>query len=203
MPSSHISQPTPEAPRVGRLPVVLDEADVVLERGRCRACLDARDGEVLELLRRGLHDDLVLEVAAEAVGVLAVAAVRRAFGRAGRRRRSTARARGSAGRCRAPWCRRRPRSRRPPRAGSPALPRSRSRVANICWIVMRPSSSIGYDRRVMRKGRVRADPPHCWRQGHVLCAELWRQSAAQARGLFGCYSGGACAGYGRVRCRWT
>jgi len=60
----------------GRLPVVLDEPDVVLER------LDAHrpqavQVDLLDVLRAGLHDDLKLIIVLETVGVVAVAPVGR------------------------------------------------------------------------------------------------------------------------------
>ena len=76
MPSHQHSQPSPQAPSVGDLPVVLDEADVVQRR------IDA-DGverlqiEVLQVRRVRLQDHLELVVVLQAVGVLAVAAVLR------------------------------------------------------------------------------------------------------------------------------
>ena len=62
------------------LPVVLDESDVVLggvEADR----LEGAEVEVLGIHRAGLQDDLELVVVLHAVGVLAVAAVRRATAR--------------------------------------------------------------------------------------------------------------------------
>ena len=61
-------------PERRRLPVVLDEADVVLEGVDAKG-LQAPQVELLHVLRRGLQHDLELVVLVEAVGVLAVAAV--------------------------------------------------------------------------------------------------------------------------------
>ena len=69
----------PGAERRG-LPVVLLEADVVL-REHDPEPLEAAQVDVLDVLGRGLQDDLELEVLAEPEGVLAVAAVGRPAGR--------------------------------------------------------------------------------------------------------------------------
>src|SRR5690606_29672308 len=67
----------PPRPERGRLPVVLDEADVVL----ARIGADGAQGlevELLDVARRGLEDDLVLVELLEAVRVVPVATVGRA-----------------------------------------------------------------------------------------------------------------------------
>ena len=59
-----------------RLPVVLDEADVVLLRVDAEA-LEALEVELLDVVRRRLHDDLELMVLIETVRVVAIAAIGR------------------------------------------------------------------------------------------------------------------------------
>ena len=68
----HLPAQAPGA-QAGALPVVLDEAHVVVA-GRSRSP-PATEVQVLDVGRRGLQDHLVLVVLLEAVGVLAVAAV--------------------------------------------------------------------------------------------------------------------------------
>ncbi len=58
-----------------RFPVVLHEADVVLQRIDAEA-LEGVEVELLDVERRRLHDDLVLVVVLEPVRIFAVAAVR-------------------------------------------------------------------------------------------------------------------------------
>ena len=77
IPSIQTSQPRPQAPSVGALPVVLDEADVVL-LGVDAERAQRVEVEVLHVVGRRLQEHLVLEVVLEAEGVLAVAAVGRA-----------------------------------------------------------------------------------------------------------------------------
>ena len=60
-----------------RFPVVLVEAEVVVAKGDPER-REAPDINVLDVAGRGLHDDLILKMLLHAVGVLAVAAVRRA-----------------------------------------------------------------------------------------------------------------------------
>ena len=74
MPSSHTSQPKPEAPRVGRLPVVFHEADVVLQRVHAQG-LHALQVELLNVGGGGFEQHLVLIVVLETVGVIPVAPV--------------------------------------------------------------------------------------------------------------------------------
>ena len=76
-PSSHTCQPRPQAPSVGRLPVVLDEAHVVLLG--MRADREQRlEVQILDVERRRLEDHLELVELLQAVRVVAVAAVGRA-----------------------------------------------------------------------------------------------------------------------------
>jgi hypothetical protein len=77
MPFSHTSQPRP--PRAERrvLPVVLDEAHVVLLEVEAER-LERAEVEVEDVGRRGLEHDLELVVLEQPVRVLAVAAVLRA-----------------------------------------------------------------------------------------------------------------------------
>ena len=75
IPSNQTSHPSPPRPERRRLPVVLDETDVVVER------VDPQMGEgsqidLLRIQRRRLEDDLKLVVVLETVRVLAVPAVR-------------------------------------------------------------------------------------------------------------------------------
>ncbi len=71
----HLPAETP-GPERRALPIILDEADVVLERveayGRERAQI-----KLLEIRRARLHDDLILIVVLHPVGVLAVPAILR------------------------------------------------------------------------------------------------------------------------------
>ena len=61
-------------PQGGGLPVILHEADVVVQ-GVEPDGLEAVQIELLDILGRGLHDHLVLVIVLQAVGVFAVAAV--------------------------------------------------------------------------------------------------------------------------------
>jgi hypothetical protein len=74
MPFSQTSQPRPQAPRVGRFPVVLDEADVVLLQVQAQR-FERTQIQVEDVFRRRLHHHLVLVVVLAAVRVLAVTAI--------------------------------------------------------------------------------------------------------------------------------
>src|SRR5688572_29510158 len=71
----HFPAQAPGAER-GRLPVVLDEADVVLERVDAQA-LQRVEVQLLDIRRRGFQDDLVLVIVLQAVRIVAVAPVLR------------------------------------------------------------------------------------------------------------------------------
>jgi hypothetical protein len=71
-----ISIPSSQTPSAhcGRFPVVLDEADVVLQ-GVDPETFQRIQVELLDVQGRGLHDDLVLVVVLEPVGVFPVSPV--------------------------------------------------------------------------------------------------------------------------------
>ena len=74
MPFSQTSQPSPHAPRVGRFPVVLDEADVV-HQGIEAERTQRAEIQLLEIIGRGLDGDLELVVVLQAKRIFAIAPI--------------------------------------------------------------------------------------------------------------------------------
>ena len=67
-------QPMPQAPRVGRLPVVLFELDVVLTQINAHRA-QRFEIQLLHVFRRRLQDDLQLHVLEQAVGIFSITSI--------------------------------------------------------------------------------------------------------------------------------